>query len=936
MSPSIPTPRRPQAAPARLLCVLLVSLLGLPGCGGPSEEKLLASAREHQAKGEIDAAKLQAKSALQANPQSGSGRLLLGKLLLASGDPAGAEAELQRALELGQTEAAVLPALAEALVTLQKGRQLLLQYGQVNLPDAQADAELKTQLATAQALDNDIKAARELQQKALLSQPEHGPALLLGARLSLAEGDGAAALQQVEALLAKQPKQSEAWLLKAELLLRNKASDKDGAMAAYRQALVVKPDLVAAHDAVIMLLMAKPDFAAATEQYALLQKVAPKHPRTLFIEAILAETKGDFKRARELTQMLLRGMPNNPQLLMLAGQVELKLNATAQAEAHFAKAMQLVPKAAPPRYNLAQVQMRLGQTDKAIATLKPLVDANLPDAKALTLTAQAQLMAGDSKGADANFAKAAKLAPQDSRLRTTLALSQLGKGQDTTAMAELESIAASDKGNTADVALIAAKVRANDFAGALKAIDALAVKSPGDPLPDQLRGRIALQRNDAAGARKHFDAALKLSPDFMPALAGLAALDLADKQPAASRARFEALLARNPKHSGAMLALAEISARSGGKPAEVTDWLTKAVKIDPADLTPHLLLIDHLAATGQTKPALNAAQAALGALPDNVELLDRLGRAQLALNDAQQAISTFNKLAQLQPKSPQPQLRLADAYALAKNSSGLAAAVRKASEIAPKSLPVLQAQATLAMTEGKPAQALAVAKTIQTQRPDDAVGYIVEGDVEMRQRNWDNAATALRKALTRQQPGDTALRLHSALVAGKKQAEADKLAGEWRKSHPADLAFVQYLGDIAMASGRLDEAETLYRQVLEKQPNNPLSLNNLAYALATQKKPGGIALAETALLQAPEAPALLDTLAYCLAAENQLPRALEVQTKVVALAPDMAQFRLQLARLQLQSGDKPSARAELAKLAKLGAAFPRQAEVAELLKSAGG
>jgi len=139
-----------------------------------------------------------------------------------------------------------------------------------------------------------------------------------------------------------------------------------------------------------------------------------------------------------------------------------------------------------------------------------------------------------------------------------------------------------------------------------------------------------------------------------------------------------------------------------------------------------------------------------------------------------------------------------------------------------------------------------------------------------------------------------------------------------------------------MSTGQLAEAESLYRKVLDVQPGNAVSLNNLAYTLASQKKPGGVALVEKALAVAPEAPALLDTLAFCLAAENQLPRAIEMQTKAVGLAPDAGQFRLQLAKLQLQAGDKPAARAELNKLVKLGAAFSRQAEVAELLKSAGG
>ena len=916
---------------------LLAGLLLIAGCGQTDEASLLASAREHLAKNEVEAARLQIKTALQAHPDSGPARLMLGTLMRDAGEMAAAEAELQRALELRAPEAQVLPVLADVMVALQKGRALVQQYGKVTLTDAAADAALKTQLAIAEALDGNLSEARNLQAAALARLPDHAPALLLGARLVASGGDQKAALQQVEALLAKSPKLADAWTLKAELLMRGgKPDDKASALAAYQQALAIKPDLVSVHNAIIMVHLAKPDFDAANQQFALMQKAAPKNPQTLFLDALLSEQRGDYKHARELTQTLLRGAPNNPQVLLLAGQVELKLNALAQAEALFAKAVQVVPKAAAPRHQLAQLQMRAGQPDKAITTLRPLVDGTPPDAKALTLTAQAQLMAGDSKAADASFAKAAKLQPTDKRVRTSIALSQLAKGPDASALAELQSIADADKGaGSADLALVSAKVRSKDFAGALKAVDALAAKLPREALPDQLRGRIALQRGDTALARKHFEAALVKTADYIPALAGLAALDLADKKAPAAKARFDALLERSPKNTGAMLAQAEINARSGGKPEDTTQWLEKAVKTDPSDLSPHLLLIDHLMAGRQNKAALAAAQAALVALPDNTDLLDRLGRTQLTLGDAQQAVSTFNKLTSLAPKSPLPQLRLADAHALAKNPTGAAAAVRKAAEIAPKSSLVQQAQINLALSENKPAQALALARTVQTQRPDNALGFSIEGDIELRQKNWDNAAVALRKALTRQQPGDSAQRLHTALVAGKKQAEADKLAIDWRKSHPTDMGFVLHLGDLAMTNNTLPQAEQLYKQVLEAQPDNVLALNNLAYLTAMQKKPGGVALAERAQKLAPDTPALMDTLAFCLAAEQQLPRAIELQSKVVAAAPDASQFRLQLAKLHLQAGDKPAARGELNTLAKLGASYPRQAEVAELLKSTG-
>ena len=930
-----PTPVS-SAIRATLLGGLLAAALLGTGCGGSSEADLLASARSQLAKNDREAARLQIKNVLQKNPDSGEARLMLGKLMHDTGDMAGAEVELGRALELGQPDVAVLPVLADTLVTLQKGRSLVQRFGKLNLADPKADAELKTQLATAEAVDNDLGAADAQLALALQSQPDYPQALLLRARLVSARGDAAGASAQVETLLKGNPNLADAWLLKGELLLRASPSDTVGAMAAYTQAVKVKPDLVAGHNALIMLSLAKPDLPAATQQLAELQKVAPKNPQTLFLEAVLAEQKGDYKRARELAQLLLRGAPNSPQLLMLAGQTELKLNALAQAESHFAKAVQVLPKAAQPRRQLAQVQLRTGQADKALVTLRPLVDADPPDVQALTLYAQAQLTAGDSKGADASFARAAKLQPNDSQVRTTLALSQLAKGQDSAALAELQSIASTDKGTTADMALISARARRNDLDGALKAVDVLAAKIPDQPLPDQLRGRIALQRKDPASARKYFEAALVKDADYMPAMAGLAALDLDAKQPEAAKARFEASLKRKPANAGAMMALAEISKRSGGKPDEVIQWLDRAIKADPSDATPRVLLVDHYLGSGQTKPALTAAQAALVALPDNVELLDRLGRAQLASGDSQQAVTTFNKLAALNPKAALPQLRLADAQAAAKNPAAMAAAVRKANEIAPNQLLVQQAMLNLNMIENKPTQALAVARTVQTQNPEDAIGFGMEADVEMRQKNWDPAAAALRKALTRKAPGDSAQRLHAVLLASKKTAEADTLAADWRKNHPNDLSFVLYLGDVAMAAGNMPQAEQHYGAVLAGQPNNVLAMNNLAYLLAQQKRPGAVALAERALKLAPDAPAVQDTLAFCLANDNQLPRAIEIQAKVVANTPDAGQFRLQLAKFMLQSGDKLGARTELRTLAKLGPTFARQAEVTELLKTLGG
>ena len=571
MTPWFPHHRAPRAG---LAAILLACALALTGCGEPSAAELLASARSHLAKNEVEAARLELKTLLQTQPNSAEARFLLGKLMFDTGDIAAAEAELRRALEGGHPESTVLPLLARSMLGLGKGALLLQQFGKVKLSEAQADAELKTQLATALAGENDLAGARDTVNQALQQSPDFSEALLLRARLTAADGDPAGALKEVEALLARQADNADAWVLKADLLVRDasgkRAADTTAAADAYRQALKLKAYNVQAHVALIKLDLARGDAAAANVQWTALQKAAPRHPQTMFFEAVLAEQKADYKRTRELTQQLLRGAPNDPQVLMLAGQAELKLNSLTQAEVHFAKAMQVAPKAPLPRRQLAQVQLRGGQADKALVTLRPLLEADPPDADALSMAAQAQMTLGNTVAADASLAKASKLKPDDPRLRTAVALSKLAKGKDPAAIAELRAIAAADKGSTADLALINVLVRQNDPAGALKAVDTLAAKLPGDALPDQLRGRLALQRKDAAAARQAFEAALVKNADYLPALAGLAALDIADKQPAAAKARFEALLMRNPKHAGALMALAEKALPKAPKSPAVT------------------------------------------------------------------------------------------------------------------------------------------------------------------------------------------------------------------------------------------------------------------------------------------------------------------------------------------------------------------------------
>ena len=912
--------------------LIAAAAVALSGCGGgPTERELIASARENLANKKPEAAVVQLKSALQKSDESGEARFLLGEALLATGAPALAVLELEKARELQYSPEAVIPMLAKALVVTGQAKKVADTFGKLNLSDPAATADLKTTLAIAYGALGQADLAEAAVKAALQLNPKNSTArlqqaTLLGRRFATDE-----ALALVDGVIADEPKLREAWQLKGGLLVGGKGDEKAG-VKAYREALAIDARFLPAHSALIRLALRNDDVPAFKAQFAELQKALPKHPETLYYQAQLALSEGDVKGAREQITQLLRTAPDNARVQFLAGSAEVRAGALLLAETHLVKAVQLAPEMAEARRLLAHTYLRSGQTDRVFPLLDPLLKQARPDAAALDLVAEAYLQNGDLSRAETLFAQVAKINPNDPRAQTALALAQINKGNAEAGFARLEAAAARDSGTATDLALISVRMRRNELDAALKAIDRLQAKAADKPLAYNLRGRVLALRKDAAGARASFERAVSVDAVFTPAILSLAAMDMAEKKPGDARKRIEALLAREPKNYGALMALVDVQRSLGAKPEDIGKLLADAVKLNPAEVTPRLMLIDHRLRQQDLKGANDAAQEAVAAVPDNLQLVDALGRAQLAAGQAQQAITAFGRVAAAQPTLAAPQLQLADAYLLAKDVPAAIKSLRRAVEITPNLLPAQRGLIKIATVEKRFDDAIAGAREIQKQRPKDPVGFMAESEVRLVQKQWDPAIAAMRAALDRSRSTEIATFVHVLYGKAGRPADADLFAAEWEKSFPRDAAFQTHLGASAIGRSDLPAAEARFRRVAALRPDDPLALNNLAWTLAVQGKGGGVTLAQRAVELQPGSAAMMDTLALALAADNQLPKAIEWQRKAVAKAPEAPNFRLGLAKLLVKTGDKPAARTELDTLAKLGNKFAGQAEVAALLK----
>jgi cellulose synthase operon protein C len=917
--------------PSLLAAVALAALLAACS-GGKSEADLVASGEALMQSKDVAGAIIQFKNALQKDPESAAARLALGKALLEVGDPVAALVELRKAQQLQVSDDDVVPALARAMLLAGEEGKVVAQYGDMRLTKPESAADLKTSLAAAHLINNDVERARGAIADALAQVPQHAPAIVLSARLKAFENDPDAALKMLDEVLARGDADGRAGLLKADILWQAK-KDLDGALAAYKVVLATYPKAVGAHTASIAILTQqnKPDEAKA--QIQALKQALPQHPETLFISAQQAFGDKDYKTTRDLTDRLMKMMPDNPRVLELAGAAEFRQQQFPQAEAFLARAVKAAPAQLQARHLLAQTYLRTSQPAKAVDVLTPVLEGKSVDGTTLALAGEAWVQMGETAKADQAFALATKAAPGDARVRTSAAMAQLARGNAGAAVAQLESIAAEDKGTRADIALITARLRQNDLAGALKAIDGLERKIPERPVAANLRGRVLLLKRDIPGATKAFEAALAKDPNYFPAVASLAAIDLAASQPAAAKRRFEELTKAKPKSHEPWIAMAELASRLGEPPEQVVSHLRSGVKANAGSVAAHLSLINHLLGSGDGKSALTAAREANAALPNNFPVLDALGRSQMAAGVNEEAATTFRQMTTMQATNPTTHLRLAEALAAQKDNEGARRSLKRALELKPDLVPARRALVSLAMSEGKPQEAMAQLREMRQQNPKDAASFALEGDLELSRRNPEAAVVAYRTALQLSRGTENAVRLHSALRASGRDAEAEKLAGEWTKERPKDAAFRFHLGDAALNAQNDALAEQHYRAVLEMQPRNALAMNNIAWLMTKQKKPGAVAMAEKANDLLPGRPQLMDTLAQALAADNKLPKAIELQKAAVSRAPGDASLRLNLAKLLIQSGDKAYARAELEDIAKLGDKFRGQAEVAALLKT---
>jgi Flp pilus assembly protein TadD len=177
---------------------------------------------------------------------------------------------------------------------------------------------------------------------------------------------------------------------------------------------------------------------------------------------------------------------------------------------------------------------------------------------------------------------------------------------------------------------------------------------------------------------------------------------------------------------------------------------------------------------------------------------------------------------------------------------------RKAVEVEPKSRELKLMLAGELADQGKADEGLALAKGLLNNTPEDRVVWLAMGQVNIRLRRWKEAEDAFNKAAaftTKKEDQTYLLFLRGELLERQKHYEpAEQLFRQALELDPSNAMSLNYLGYMLADKGnKVTEAIKLIRKAVELEPMNGAYLDSLGWAYF---KLGQYELAEENLRQA--------------------------------------------------------------------------------------
>jgi tetratricopeptide (TPR) repeat protein len=383
-----------------------------------SPQGYLALANFYWADGRQDDAETQLKAALTVNPKDELANRALGYFYMGTGRAAEAEAPLKTFAEVTRDQAGKLT-LSDYYVTVRRFADARRALEAVPQSDQQSYLTARLRLAGLDLQSGDRQGAYALVDEVLSKQPQNTDALLLKAQLLVNDGKLDEALAAVREAIAKDPRSAQAQYALGRLLVARR--EYPDAMNAFAEALKLNPNL-----GEVEMELAKLHFDAGridlAEQFA--RGAVTKIPGYAEAHILLAHIdlmKGRLDAAEQTLTALVKAAPGSPIIQTEFGRLQLAKRNRSEARSAFERALSKDPNFVDALSALTQMDLEDKHVDVARARIDAALQRNGKNGRIAALAGETYSALGDHAAAEPALRQAIEADPGNLRAYGLLA-----------------------------------------------------------------------------------------------------------------------------------------------------------------------------------------------------------------------------------------------------------------------------------------------------------------------------------------------------------------------------------------------------------------------------------------------------------------------------------------------------------------------------------
>ncbi|HEX5514300.1 MAG TPA: tetratricopeptide repeat protein [Gammaproteobacteria bacterium] len=439
--------------------------------------------------------------------------------------------------------------------------------------------------------------------------------------------------------------------------------------------------------------------------------------------------------------------------------------------------------------------------------------------------------------------------------------------------------------------------------------------APDDPAPHEALALTLLRNDRMEQALDHLRTALRLQSGGVGSgferIVALLARETGETKALALTA-VEALVAEHAAEPQAYQAWAELALQYG-QPELALKAAEQAKTLAPDWTAPELLLVQAHLKLEEGDKAVELLEQVLRRQPNDYDLRLQYARTLLGLEQAEGALQQFELLLKARPNDLQ--IRYVAALLsleLGENDKARTYLLQLVNS-GQRSDDAYFYLGRLAQTEGDAKGALRWYRQVQGQYRPDALLRLAE---VLAQQGQPAAAQAKLKEVRQQYPAYTtrSYLLEAAQLRDQGRLhDAHALYTEALQQQPDDIDLRYGRALTAVMLGQIDAAERDLRELLRRQPDEPILLNALGYTLVDQttRYYEGLELIERAYALSPDNPAIMDSMGWALYRLQRLEEARELLLEAYGLSED-GEIAAHLAEVLWHLGDRHEARRILA------------------------